>query len=68
MLYSPESSRETDADPAAAVEGAESSELYQTEDGKHDEEFKPCSQLCWAALFGVFFYCQMLHRCCKMSM
>ncbi|XP_041813142.1 next to BRCA1 gene 1 protein [Chelmon rostratus] len=35
---SPESSRETDADPAAAVEGAESSELYQTEDASGPEQ------------------------------
>ena len=36
-LHSPESSGETDADTAAATagEGAEGSELYQTEDGKH---------------------------------
>lgn len=35
MLLSPESSGEADVDPTAAREGAEGSDLYQTEDGKH---------------------------------
>ncbi len=35
MLCSPESSGEIDVNPIAAGEGAEGSELYQTEDGKH---------------------------------
>lgn len=35
MFCSPESCGETDVDPAAAGEGAEGSELYQTEDGEH---------------------------------
>lgn len=35
LLCSPGSSVETDVDPAAAGQGEDSSELYQTEDGKH---------------------------------
>ena len=35
MSRSPGSSGEPDVDPDAAGEGAEGSELYQTEDGKH---------------------------------
>ena len=35
MLCSPESSGERDAEPAAAEGGADGSELYRTEGGKH---------------------------------
>lgn len=34
-LYSPESSGDADVDASDAGEGAEGSELYQNEDGKH---------------------------------
>ncbi len=50
-VVSPESSGETDVDHAAAGEGAQSSELYQPDDGEHvavSHSMTECSATCAA--------------------